>query len=310
MNGPNRMQGYLGDPERTAEVLRDGWYVTGDIACIDEAGFIRITDRLSRFSKIAGEMVPHMKVEEEIQALLDAQHTCVVTSVPDDARGERLVAFYTDPTLEPHALVGAAVPDASCRASGCPSARICGSSRRSRRSGPARSICAPCASSRPAPPRRWRHDRVRLVLLVRGVILAALARSGVIAAAHVRARIGEVERVDCDAARASSGLEAGKLSRAGPILPVRTGCCLKPEARDRRGPGSIAIRVIAEATRSTARPRAPSESRSFRLQAEAFQPGRRSRLAAPASCGGGRARVARDARSAAGGSSTSASSPS
>ena len=65
------MQGYLGDPERTAEVLRDGWYVTGDIACIDEDGFIRITDRLSRFSKIGGEMVPHMKVEEEIQALLD-----------------------------------------------------------------------------------------------------------------------------------------------------------------------------------------------------------------------------------------------
>jgi acyl-[acyl-carrier-protein]-phospholipid O-acyltransferase / long-chain-fatty-acid--[acyl-carrier-protein] ligase len=104
VNGPNRMQGYLGDPERTADVLRDGWYVTGDIACIDEAGFIRITDRLSRFSKIAGEMVPHMKVEEEIQALIDAQHTCVVTSVPDDTRGERLVAFYTDPSFEPHAL--------------------------------------------------------------------------------------------------------------------------------------------------------------------------------------------------------------
>ena len=104
VNGPNRMQGYLGDPARTAEVLRDGWYVTGDIACIDEQGFIRITDRLSRFSKIAGEMVPHMKVEQEIQALLDPQYTCVVTAVPDDARGERLVAFYTEPALEPHAL--------------------------------------------------------------------------------------------------------------------------------------------------------------------------------------------------------------
>jgi len=99
VNGPNRMQGYLGDPDRTAEVLRDGWYVTGDIACIDEAGFIRITDRLSRFSKIAGEMVPHMKIEEQIQSLLDAQYTCAVTAVPDDARGERLVAFYTDPEL-------------------------------------------------------------------------------------------------------------------------------------------------------------------------------------------------------------------
>ena len=101
LNGPNRMLGYFGDPDRTHEVLRDGWYVTGDIACIDDAGFIRITDRLSRFSKIAGEMVPHMKVEEQIQALLDANHTCAVTAVPDDARGERLVAFYTDPLITP-----------------------------------------------------------------------------------------------------------------------------------------------------------------------------------------------------------------
>ena len=99
VSGPNRMQGYLGEPERTAEVLRGDWYATGDIACIDEAGYIRITDRLSRFSKIAGEMVPHMKVEEHIQALLDPQHTCAVTAVPDDSRGERLVAFYTDPDL-------------------------------------------------------------------------------------------------------------------------------------------------------------------------------------------------------------------
>jgi acyl-[acyl-carrier-protein]-phospholipid O-acyltransferase / long-chain-fatty-acid--[acyl-carrier-protein] ligase len=104
VNGPNRMQGYLGEPARSAEVLRDGWYATGDIACIDESGFIRITDRLSRFSKIAGEMVPHMKVEEQIQALLDAQSTCVVTSIPDDARGERLVAFFTDPLVKPHEL--------------------------------------------------------------------------------------------------------------------------------------------------------------------------------------------------------------
>ncbi len=101
LNGPNRMIGYLGDPELTRESLRDGWYVTGDIACIDEAGFIRITDRLSRFSKIGGEMVPHMKVEEQIQALIDANHTCAVTAVPDDTRGERLVAFYTDPLVTP-----------------------------------------------------------------------------------------------------------------------------------------------------------------------------------------------------------------
>ena len=98
------MMGYLGDPEKTAEVIRDGWYVTGDIATIDEAGFVRITDRLSRFSKIAGEMVPHMKVEEEIQALMGEHDTCVVTSIPDDTKGERLVAFYTDAGVTPHDL--------------------------------------------------------------------------------------------------------------------------------------------------------------------------------------------------------------
>ena len=52
VRGPNIMQGYLGQPEKTAQVLRDGWYVTGDIAAIDEDGFLQITDRLSRFSKI------------------------------------------------------------------------------------------------------------------------------------------------------------------------------------------------------------------------------------------------------------------
>src|SRR5262245_4113543 len=69
VRGPNVMQGYLGRPEKTAEVLRDGFYVTGDIAAIDEDGFLQITDRLSRFSKIGGEMVPHIKVEEKLHEL-------------------------------------------------------------------------------------------------------------------------------------------------------------------------------------------------------------------------------------------------
>src|SRR5262249_57044438 len=69
IKGPNVMRGYLNMPEKTAEVVRDGWYVTGDIARIDAEGFITITDRASRFSKIGGEMVPHIKVEEILQTI-------------------------------------------------------------------------------------------------------------------------------------------------------------------------------------------------------------------------------------------------
>ena len=104
LDGPNQMLGYLGDPDATRAARHDGWYVTGDVAMIDEDGFIRITDRLSRFSKIAGEMVPHMKIEEEIQRCLADPHACIVTSVPDEAKGERLIAFHTDPSLTPQTL--------------------------------------------------------------------------------------------------------------------------------------------------------------------------------------------------------------
>jgi len=96
VRGPNVMQGYLGRPGKTAEVLRDGWYNTGDIAKIDEDGFLIITDRLSRFSKIGGEMVPHIRVEEKLQELAGiTEQTFVVTGVPDDKKGERLVVLHT-----------------------------------------------------------------------------------------------------------------------------------------------------------------------------------------------------------------------
>src|SRR3990167_7158604 len=92
VRGPNVMQGYLGRPDKTAEVLRDGWYVTGDIAILDEDGFLEITDRLSRFSKIGGEMVPHLKIEEVLHELAGVtEQTFAVTGVPDGKRGERLV---------------------------------------------------------------------------------------------------------------------------------------------------------------------------------------------------------------------------
>jgi acyl-[acyl-carrier-protein]-phospholipid O-acyltransferase / long-chain-fatty-acid--[acyl-carrier-protein] ligase len=95
VRGPNVMRGYLNKPEKTAEVLKDGWYNTGDIARMDEDGFIRITDRLTRFSKIGGEMVPHIKVEDLLQELAGAtEQTFVVTGVPDEKKGERLIVLH------------------------------------------------------------------------------------------------------------------------------------------------------------------------------------------------------------------------
>ena len=66
VKGPQVMVGYLNRPEATAKVLKDGWYMTGDLGYVDAEGFLKITDRLSRFSKIAGEMVPHMAIESAI----------------------------------------------------------------------------------------------------------------------------------------------------------------------------------------------------------------------------------------------------
>lgn len=109
IKGPNVMLGYLNQPDKTEEVLQDGWYNTGDFARIDEDGFIRITGRQTRFSKIGGEMVPHVQIEEAIarivelhlsqaekQAEDDGQHEVrlAVTSVPDEKRGERLIVLH------------------------------------------------------------------------------------------------------------------------------------------------------------------------------------------------------------------------
>ncbi len=96
VRGPNVMQGYLNRPEKTAEVLRDGWYNTQDIAAMDEDGFIRITDRMSRFSKIGGEMVPHIKVEDKLQEICGrTEQVFAVTALPDEKKGERLMVVHT-----------------------------------------------------------------------------------------------------------------------------------------------------------------------------------------------------------------------
>jgi acyl-[acyl-carrier-protein]-phospholipid O-acyltransferase/long-chain-fatty-acid--[acyl-carrier-protein] ligase len=101
VRGPNVMRGYLGLPEKTADVLRHGWYCTGDVATLDEDGFLQITGRLSRFSKIGGEMVPHLKIEEKLQELAGAAETMfVVAGVPDEKKGERLVVLHKLPENE------------------------------------------------------------------------------------------------------------------------------------------------------------------------------------------------------------------
>ena len=94
VRGPSRMMGYLNQPEKTNQVIINGWYNTGDIARIDQDGFIHITDRLSRFSKIGGEMVPHIKIEEAINTAAE-EDVCHIVSVPDARKGEQLVVLYT-----------------------------------------------------------------------------------------------------------------------------------------------------------------------------------------------------------------------
>jgi acyl-[acyl-carrier-protein]-phospholipid O-acyltransferase/long-chain-fatty-acid--[acyl-carrier-protein] ligase len=107
ISGPNVMQGYLDQPELTAEVLQDGWYVTGDVAEIDDEGFIKITGRINRFSKIGGEMVPHIRIEEAIREVLGADEeslSLVVTGVPDSKKGERLVVLHTGLAKSPEEI--------------------------------------------------------------------------------------------------------------------------------------------------------------------------------------------------------------
>jgi len=95
VKGPNVMLGYLNMEEKTKEVLNNGWYNTGDIAKIDPDGFITITDRLSRFSKIGGEMVPHIAVEQAYLKGLDTHEQLIaVTGVPDTKKGEELFVLH------------------------------------------------------------------------------------------------------------------------------------------------------------------------------------------------------------------------
>src|SRR5262249_12014248 len=67
----------------------------------DADGFITLTDRLSRFSKIGGEMVPHQKIEDEVQAILKSdERKIVVVGIPDPGKGERLIVLHTPLSMD------------------------------------------------------------------------------------------------------------------------------------------------------------------------------------------------------------------
>ncbi|MDG3003161.1 MFS transporter [Paludisphaera mucosa] len=96
VKGPNVMQGYLGREDLTAKAFVDGWYNTGDLGLLSDDGFLKITGRLSRFSKIGGEMVPHGRVEEALQEAVKADtQQFAVTSVGDPKKGEKLAVLTT-----------------------------------------------------------------------------------------------------------------------------------------------------------------------------------------------------------------------
>jgi acyl-[acyl-carrier-protein]-phospholipid O-acyltransferase/long-chain-fatty-acid--[acyl-carrier-protein] ligase len=107
VRGPNIFEGYLDAPEQNAEVLQNGWFKTGDIGRFDEDGFLFIEGRLSRFSKIAGEMVPHETIETKILCALNideqGERILAVMGVPDATKGEALVLLSTI-EVDQHAL--------------------------------------------------------------------------------------------------------------------------------------------------------------------------------------------------------------
>jgi len=97
------MLGYLDDPDATAAAMTaDGWYNTNDVASMDRDGYIRITGRLSRFSKIGGEMVPHELIENRLEEFYGIEGKVAVSARPDPKRGEQLIVFYAaDCGLDP-----------------------------------------------------------------------------------------------------------------------------------------------------------------------------------------------------------------
>ena len=118
IRGPSTMLRYMDDARATAAAFREGppppepglrrldWYVTADIGVLDDDGFLFIHDRVSRFSKIGGEMVPHMAIEAALAAAAPViEQRFAVVTLPDRVRGEKVVVVYSGPELDADALL-------------------------------------------------------------------------------------------------------------------------------------------------------------------------------------------------------------
>ena len=108
VRGPNVMLGYLRvEAPRELQPLPDGWYDTGDIVTIDQAGFVAIQGRAKRFAKIGGEMVS-LAAAEALADTVWSEAAHAVIAMPDARKGEKLLLVTTQPDAEPRALLAAA----------------------------------------------------------------------------------------------------------------------------------------------------------------------------------------------------------
>lgn len=126
LKGANVFEGYLNNPNKTAEVLKDGWFLTGDVGRMDENGFLHIEGRISRFSKIGGEMVPHETLEAAINQCLaldqETERKIAVVGTPDEQKGEAIVLLSTIVGMAPeqecidlrYKLMDAGIPSLWC----------------------------------------------------------------------------------------------------------------------------------------------------------------------------------------------------
>jgi long-chain acyl-CoA synthetase len=111
VRGRSVMQGYLDNPQATAETVRDGWLHSGDIGYLDEEGYLFIVDRLKDLIITGGENVYPREVEEVLFQRPEVAE-CAVIGLPDPEYGERVTAYLV---LKQGAELDKAVLKAYCR---------------------------------------------------------------------------------------------------------------------------------------------------------------------------------------------------